>query len=732
MGAEVVYRFEGGELDGAGHRLLVDGQPVELEPKAFAVLEDLLAHAGTMRSHDELLDAVWGHRHVTPAVLNRCIGLVRKALGDHADAPRYIQTVHTLGYRFIAPVEVEGTVAQGSAVHGAAKAAPASRPRKHLWVIAAGIAVLALLGGLAWRSRDGAPGSQAAPRPPTHVVLVPFDIPPQAAELTPQVRALEASVVQRLRMLPGLRIERGAGPRDGGAVALVARVEGKPAQWTLHVRVRNASAPFERAYPLQLTHLGETSIAVQGDIVRLLRPDSAELLEPSGVLDAGEFVRGGLRARAGLKRRDQQDAIAAFRRALQIDPTNADAWCFLGGMYLRPSMEFMASKDSTIPPASEAIARGLRLDPASANCLAMQGALLREQGRLDESEAAFRRAYALEPSLVSPRAALANIELERGHFRRYRDALEQMTREHPEVGWNHFKLVDAYTITGEPEKGRALAQIAEERFPDLRDIDWPLAALELMYGHPADAIRRYDALSEFDPDDRSYRLNAAYGAAWICATAKSKEELDRAGYIDTAQYLMTNVWLFYALDDPKGALAWLRNAKVSPSSAITLHALQAQSLALAGDRAGALREYARVYEDGWRDADPAMADTLAHFGAQMLNYAALLPEGAPRKDLVDAAARQLDTMRANGFGLPWVHYQAAQIALMRGDRPRAMASLDAAIDAGFTDLLALSRDLPWRAVAGDPAFEQRKARLSAIAAEQRKALAVQGSGVVAR
>ena len=106
--AGLVYVFPGGELDSARHRLVVDGRSIELEPKAFAVLEDLLAHAGAMRSRDDLLDAVWGHRHVTPAVLNRCIGQVRKALGDHADAPRFVRTVHTLGYTFIAPVEVRG------------------------------------------------------------------------------------------------------------------------------------------------------------------------------------------------------------------------------------------------------------------------------------------------------------------------------------------------------------------------------------------------------------------------------------------------------------------------------------------------------------------------------------------------------------------------------------------------------------------------------------------------
>ena len=113
--------------------------------------------------------------------------------------------------------------------------------------------------------------------------------------------------------------------------------------------------------------------------------------------------------------------------------------------------------------------------------------------------------------------------------------------------------------------------------------------------------------------------------------------------------------------------------------------------------------------------------------AQLLNYAAVLPPGARRTDLVDSADRHLAAMREQGLGLPWTHYQVAQIAVLRGDRAAAMHSLDRAMDSGYTDLLALSRDLPWRTLAGDPEFAARKARLAKIAGEQRALLAGGGS-----
>src|SRR5690606_29835426 len=97
----VCYRFGGIVVDTAAHTLLRDGHPQSIEPKAFAVLLVLLQHADELVGRDQLLDTVWGHRHVTPGVLTRAIAQLRAALDDHPHEPRFIQTQHALGYRFI-------------------------------------------------------------------------------------------------------------------------------------------------------------------------------------------------------------------------------------------------------------------------------------------------------------------------------------------------------------------------------------------------------------------------------------------------------------------------------------------------------------------------------------------------------------------------------------------------------------------------------------------------------
>lgn len=95
------YRFGPFVVDTGAYTLTRDGEPQALEPKAFAVLLHLLRHAGELVRHDDLLDAVWGHRHVTPGVLTRAIAQLRHVLEDDSHRPQYIQTQHGLGYRFI-------------------------------------------------------------------------------------------------------------------------------------------------------------------------------------------------------------------------------------------------------------------------------------------------------------------------------------------------------------------------------------------------------------------------------------------------------------------------------------------------------------------------------------------------------------------------------------------------------------------------------------------------------
>ncbi|HET7745971.1 MAG TPA: winged helix-turn-helix domain-containing protein [Vicinamibacteria bacterium] len=150
------------------------GEPVPLEPKAFDVLRHLLENRDRLVTKDELLDAVWKDTFVTPNVLTRVVAQLRKGLGDDAHEARYIETVAKRGYRFIAPVAVDGDGRSDARTveyrRASADGAPPAGPRRK-WLLMGTAAVLATLvvWGVALRrplARPPAPSTAAdAPTP---------------------------------------------------------------------------------------------------------------------------------------------------------------------------------------------------------------------------------------------------------------------------------------------------------------------------------------------------------------------------------------------------------------------------------------------------------------------------------------------------------------------------------------------------------------------------------------
>jgi pimeloyl-ACP methyl ester carboxylesterase len=100
-------RFGTFRLDRAQGRLWRASEVVPLTPKAFAVLDYLVGEAGRLVTKSELLDVCWPGVHVGDAALKVCIREIRRALDDDAHTPKFVETAHRRGYRFIAPVASE-------------------------------------------------------------------------------------------------------------------------------------------------------------------------------------------------------------------------------------------------------------------------------------------------------------------------------------------------------------------------------------------------------------------------------------------------------------------------------------------------------------------------------------------------------------------------------------------------------------------------------------------------
>src|SRR5215208_3953119 len=79
-----------------------DGNEIALPPRVLGVLELLIDRPGEVVARQDLLDGVWKDAFVTDTSLAEAVSFLRQALGDDPQAPRYIQTVHRRGYRFLA------------------------------------------------------------------------------------------------------------------------------------------------------------------------------------------------------------------------------------------------------------------------------------------------------------------------------------------------------------------------------------------------------------------------------------------------------------------------------------------------------------------------------------------------------------------------------------------------------------------------------------------------------
>ncbi len=113
----MTVRFGAFALDTGARVLVRGGANIHLSPKAFDVLEILVARRPNVVSKDVLLETVWAGKAVEEANLAIVVGEIRKALGDDPKAPEIVVTVARRGYRFAA------------ATTGSEAAAPAEYPR---------------------------------------------------------------------------------------------------------------------------------------------------------------------------------------------------------------------------------------------------------------------------------------------------------------------------------------------------------------------------------------------------------------------------------------------------------------------------------------------------------------------------------------------------------------------------------------------------------------------------
>lgn len=196
-------RFGNFEFDPETLELHSDRETIRLQPQPARLLHLLIASRGAVVSREAVRRHLWPDEiHVEfDQSMNSCVKRIRVALGDSAEAPRYVETLPRIGYRFLQPVM---EVREGDPPLPAARTAPtAPKPRPRSRRIAA--AVLAAVGAavgitltvLVWQAPDSRPGT--ADEPPRLVLAVlPFAALENGSGAEPFRQALAQELITSL------------------------------------------------------------------------------------------------------------------------------------------------------------------------------------------------------------------------------------------------------------------------------------------------------------------------------------------------------------------------------------------------------------------------------------------------------------------------------------------------------------------------------------------------------
>jgi DNA-binding winged helix-turn-helix (wHTH) protein/tetratricopeptide (TPR) repeat protein len=384
------YGFGSFRLDAGERQLLRDGKPMQLAPKVFDTLLALVENSGRLMDKDELKTKLWPDTFVEEATLARNISDLRKALGESSGKDKYIDTVPKSGYRFVAKVAVLEDDAPELIIQRHVRSRVVIEEETESGPRAGSIAVLPFktLGG----ADDDYLGLGMADALITRLSNIRrISVRPTSA-VSKYVDERQDPFVAG-RELNVESVVGGGIQRSGGHIRVTVQL----------VSVRNEATLWAGKFDEKFTGIFAIEDSISEQIVRALtlrlNGDERRLLARRYTEDAGAYQEY-LKARYYLNKRTTswlRKGVEHFQRAIEIDPDYATAYAGLADSYtLLVTWEAMAPLDG-FPKATAAAKRALQIEPSLAEAHASLGHALLHSWQWDGSEKAFRTAVDCNP-----------------------------------------------------------------------------------------------------------------------------------------------------------------------------------------------------------------------------------------------------------------------------------------------------------------------------------------------
>jgi TolB-like protein/DNA-binding winged helix-turn-helix (wHTH) protein len=516
-----------GELVSIGTAAVEAGAPkVLLREQPFQILRILVKRQGNIVTRQEIRQILWPDDTVVEfdRSINVAMVILRKALADDADHPKYIETLARRGYRLIAPVDwQQSSTAAQDLLEPRAETLPRVEGQISEWeprapkswrraaVMGASAVMLLFVGYLSWRHFRGVP----PPRTKIMLAVLPFqnltgdpnkeyladglteETISQLGRLNPE----QLGVIARTSVMgykrKDLRLDQ-----IGRELSVEYVLENSLRESGDHLRltaqliqVKDQTHLWSQDYDYAAKDIlnveDEVAKAVAREIrVRLTSQQQEDLAQSRPVNpEAFDAYLQGYHFFQGSTDKDADMAAKYFERATQLDPSYALAWAYLSRARNWQANEGLIPMEEGRRLAREAVERALSLNPSLAEAHAQMGRLkITVDYDWAGANASYQRAVELEPG--NPEgvrlAALSAAEL--GRF----DEAVKLARRAVDFdplnagSWDNLGEIEFYT--GQLDQAAADGTKSLELNPDFWGGPILLTRVYLLQGRPLDAL----------------------------------------------------------------------------------------------------------------------------------------------------------------------------------------------------------------------------------------------------
>lgn len=614
ISTDQVFRFGVFELDVKAEELRKSGTPVKLQPQPFRVLFMLVRNAGELVTREAIRQEIWGSDTFVDfdQSLNYCIKQIRNVLGDEADVPRYVQTMHRRGYKFIAPVSytsgaTEATVLapaeapsteSGSVPIAAPVAAqpeavivpPAPARRYHLptGLLIGMLVAAAVMGAVIYRFAFETPGP--FPKDKARLVVLPFDnlsgdpeqayladgvteeISSQLGTLNPaKLGVIARTAAMRYRTNPkplaqiGKELEvdyvlEGSVRRSGDRIRVTTELI-KMSDET-HIWAQSYDGEFGKLIPLQKQVARDVARQISLVVPELQQIDAERLIDPEA---HDEYLRG----RYLFIQTDTDSRLRGcthFENAIKKDPNYALAYVGTAWCYEAMNSLAVASPQESMSRARAAIRKALELDPNLPEAHATLGLIyLTYDFDWEAAGRELQTSIKLNPNDADAYRFYGTYLRNMGRSNEALVYLERAKELDPVSGVNHVRIGWTYGFMHDWQN--ALPRFEEARVLDPRS-PTPVIGIWISYEHLQNydkAVEAWvDALHLMHRDDDALLVQRLYPQQGYTATKNAvvKQQIERTLKDDgKPSFRPFEVAALYTdVGDRENALRWMERA----------------------------------------------------------------------------------------------------------------------------------------------------------------------------